>query len=110
MHAQLAIGRLSIGKCATLACLWEVTAPKPGNVYRGADFEDLTFADFLTSAVVVGPIVDQCPQLGVGRTVLSAVQATRRTVGTNTNLGTLLLLAPLAAVGYGKALAKAPAF
>src|SRR5262249_37387715 len=34
----------------------------------------------------------------VGQTVLMAVEATRRAVATNTNLGTLLLLAPLARV------------
>ena len=89
---------IPIGACATLACLWEVTAPKPGNVYRGADFEDLTYADFLTSAAVVGPILERSPDEGVGATVLAAVEATRAAVGTNTNLGMLLLLAPLAAV------------
>ena len=87
-----------LGVCATLACVWEVTAPKPGNVYRGADFEDTSYADFITSAVVVGPILAQTAALGVGPTVLAAVRATQRAVGTNTNLGTLLLLAPLAAV------------
>jgi triphosphoribosyl-dephospho-CoA synthase len=35
---------------------------------------------------------------GVGGTVLAAVKATRALVRTNTNLGTILLLAPLAAV------------
>ena len=89
---------IPVGACATLACLWEVTTPKPGNVYRGADFEDLTYADFLTSAAVVGPILERTPDQGVGATVLEAVEATRAAVGTNTNLGTLLLLAPLAAV------------
>ncbi|MCH7753199.1 MAG: triphosphoribosyl-dephospho-CoA synthase, partial [Planctomycetes bacterium] len=89
---------IPVGACATLACLWEVTAPKPGNVYRGADFEDLTYADFLTSAAVVGPILERSPDEGVGATVLAAVEATRAAVGTNTNLGMLLLLAPLAAV------------
>ena len=47
--------RCTLGACATLACLWEATAPKPGNVYRGADFDDLTYADFLTSAAVDRP-------------------------------------------------------
>ena len=89
---------IPIGTCATLACLWEATAPKPGNVYRGADFEDLTYADFLTSAAVVGPILEQAASAGVGPTVLAAVEATRAAVATNTNLGMLLLLAPLAAV------------
>ena len=60
-----------------------------------------------TSAVVVGPIVDRdVRKLGVGPTVLEAVRATRRAVGTNTNLGTLLLLAPLAAVPDGVRIAK----
>lgn len=86
------------GTCATLACLWEATAPKPGNVYRGADFEDLSYVDFLTSAAVIGPVLQQAPALGVGASVLDAVQRTREAVATNTNLGMLLLLAPLAAV------------
>ena len=34
---------LSIGQCASLACLLEATAPKVGNVHRGTDFENLTF-------------------------------------------------------------------
>lgn len=90
--------QLSIGTCATLACLLEVTAPKVGNVHRSADFEDLTFTDFTVSAALVGPILEQVRELGVGKTILEAVTATQRTVGTNTNLGILLLIAPLAAV------------
>jgi len=89
---------ISVGACATLACLWEATAPKPGNVYRGADFEDLTYADFLTSAAVVGPILERTAAAGVGAAVHAAIDATRTAVGTNTNLGMVLLLAPLAAV------------
>lgn len=89
---------IPVGACATLACLWEATAPKPGNVYRGADFEDLTYTDFLTSAAVVGPILERTLDEGVGATVLAAVEATHAAVGTNTNLGMLLLFAPLAAV------------
>lgn len=87
---------LGLGACATLACLWEATAPKPGNVYRGADFADMTYADFLTSAAVIGPVLDDCESLGLGGTVLTAVSATKNAVNTNTNLGTVLLLAPLA--------------
>lgn len=98
---QLAAPPLTLGGCATLACIWEATAAKPGNVYRGADFDDLTYADFLTSATVIGPIVDRTPDQGVGPTVLTAVAATRAAVATNTNLGMLLLIAPLAAVDGG---------
>jgi triphosphoribosyl-dephospho-CoA synthase len=89
---------MPIGTAATLAVIQEVTAPKPGNVHRGADFEDVTYLDFIQSAVVIGPIVERVADLGVGATVLVAVRATQNAVGTNTNLGTLLLIVPLAAV------------
>jgi triphosphoribosyl-dephospho-CoA synthase len=41
-----------------MACLLEATAPKVGNVHRGADFPDLTFTDFAVSAVCIGPALD----------------------------------------------------
>jgi triphosphoribosyl-dephospho-CoA synthase len=105
---------MSIAAAATLACIDEATAPKPGNVHRGADFEDLTYVDLVHSAVIVGPILGRAAEVGVGRAVLDAVIETRDCVGTNTNLGTLLLLAPLAAVrpdvtiadGIGRVLAE----
>lgn len=90
--------RLSVGQAATLAIIREVTAPKPGNVHRAADFEDVTYLDFVQSAVIVGPILKRVPQLGIGCAVMEAVRATRDAVQTNTNLGSLLLIAPLAAV------------
>ncbi len=86
------------GTCATLACILEATAPKPGNVYRGADFEDLTYPDLVISAAVSGPIFDRGGEFTVGQLVLEAARATRRAVATNANLGTVLLLAPLAKV------------
>ncbi len=97
---------LSIGQCATLACVLEATAPKPGNVHRGADFEDLTYGDLLTAAVAIGPAMEPAgaPNF-VGAVVLQAVRATRAVISTNANLGTILLLAPLAAVPRDESLA-----
>jgi triphosphoribosyl-dephospho-CoA synthase len=89
---------LSIGQCATLACLLEATAPKVGNVHRGADFENLTFTDFAVSAVAIGPAIESARANGVGPSILEAIKATRQFVHTNTNLGMALLIAPLAAV------------
>jgi triphosphoribosyl-dephospho-CoA synthase len=89
---------LSTGAAATSACLYEATAQKPGNVHPGAGFDDVTYADFVISALAIGPIVERSAARGVGQTVLDAVRATRAAVGTNTNLGTLLLIAPLAVV------------
>lgn len=89
---------LSIGLYAQLACFWEATARKPGNVDPYHDFADLKFVDFLLSAAAIGPVLEQAERQSVGETVLQGIQATRRVVTTNTNLGMVLLLAPLAAV------------
>ncbi len=97
-HSQPDGARLSIGQCASLACILEATAPKPGNVHRGADFEDASYPDFVIAAAVIGPIVDGAPTRPVGQMVLQAIEATHSAVATNTNLGTVLLLAPLAKV------------
>ncbi|QEG34398.1 triphosphoribosyl-dephospho-CoA synthase [Bythopirellula goksoeyrii] len=86
-----------LAACATLACIWEATAPKPGNVYRGADFEDVTYADFLTSAAVIGQPIASAGKVGAGQAILDCISAIHASVGTNTYLGTVLLLAPLAA-------------
>lgn len=96
---------LTLGACATLACIWEATAAKPGNVYRNADFDDSSYADFLTSAAVIGPALEATAPHGVGAAVLACVEATHAAVGTNTYLGTVLLLAPLAAVPHAQRIA-----
>lgn len=89
---------LDVGQCATLACLLEVIVPKPGNVHRGADFADLTFADFAAAAVAIGPAMQRAASgAPVGQSVYNAVAATRRFTATNVNLGIVLLFAPLAA-------------
>jgi len=90
--------RLTPGGLAQVACLLEATARKPGNVHRYKDFPDTHYLDFALSAVAVGPALDRAAADGVGATVLAAVRATRAVVATNTNLGIILLLAPLAAV------------
>jgi triphosphoribosyl-dephospho-CoA synthase len=96
---------LSVGQCAELACLLEVTARKPGNVHRGADFEDVRYVDFVVSAVAIAPALNQAEELGVGPTVRECIRRTRDLVGSNTNLGIVLLLAPLAAVPSDQRLA-----
>lgn len=88
---------LSIAQRATLACILEATAAKPGNVHRGADFEDVGYPDFLLSAVAIGPAIESAFARGVGSAALDAVCATQAMVGGNTNLGMILLFAPLAA-------------
>jgi len=80
------------------ACSWECCARKPGNVHPMASFQDLHFTDFLLGASSIAPILAQAGTLGIGQSILQAVQASRAMVGSNCNLGIILLLAPLAAV------------
>ena len=87
--------KLTLGQKVTLACMLEVSAPKPGNVHRGVDFDDLTFYDFIQSAVAIGSVFEQYKVLPLGQLVFAAVEATRSVVATNTNLGLILLMAPL---------------
>lgn len=96
---------MPLGQCAATACLLEVCAPKPGNVHRAADFEDMTLADFMVSAAAIAPVIQHAETQPVGRTVWDGVQATRRVTKANTNLGILILIAPLAAVARPQPLA-----
>jgi triphosphoribosyl-dephospho-CoA synthase len=89
---------LPVGLCAQLACIWEATARKPGNVHRYCDFKDTSYLDFLVSAAAIAPVMETAWSRPVGETILAAVQATRQVVRVNTNLGIILLLAPLATV------------
>ena len=76
------------------ACRHEIEALKPGNVHLFADGHHMSARQFLTSASVSsGPLTE--PGLPVGRRILEAVRATRLAVATNTNLGIILLCAPL---------------
>jgi triphosphoribosyl-dephospho-CoA synthase len=91
----------SPGRLAQLACLLEVWARKPGNVHRFRDLDGLGFVDFLASALAIGDSMDRAATDGVGTAIEGAIEATRRLVATNTNLGMVLLLGPLAAVSAG---------
>jgi triphosphoribosyl-dephospho-CoA synthase len=96
---------LCLGLYAEIACIWEVTARKPGNVHRERDFADVGMVDFLLSAAALGTTMDDAPHQPVGITVAAAVHATRHVTRTNTNLGIILLLSPLAAVPESQPLA-----
>ncbi len=93
----MADAALPVGLCAQVACVLEATARKPGNVHRFADFADTHYLDFLLSAAAIAPVMDRAVGRPVGETVLDAVRATQRVTRPNTNLGIVLLLAPLAA-------------
>jgi triphosphoribosyl-dephospho-CoA synthase len=85
-----------IAEAAQLACLLEASAFKPGNVAPGRHFSDARYEDFLASAVAIGVPLAGAGTHGVGETARRAVEATRRWTRSNTNLGIVLLLTPLA--------------
>jgi triphosphoribosyl-dephospho-CoA synthase len=78
------------------ACLAELDAPKPGNVHIFADGHRMTAAEFIASADAAAPHLS-ASGARVGARILGAVEATSEAVGANTNLGIILLCAPLAA-------------
>jgi triphosphoribosyl-dephospho-CoA synthase len=87
---------VEIAWAAQMACLYEAAVDKPGNVSPAAPFPDARFEDFAASAVALGPAFTSAGEVTVGETVAAAAAATRRLVASNTNLGIVLLLAPLA--------------
>jgi triphosphoribosyl-dephospho-CoA synthase len=85
-----------VAAAGQLACLLEVSAPKPGNVSPERHFHDTRYEDFLASAVAIGPALTGAAQQPLGTTIRRAVEDTLRWTRSNTNLGIVLLLAPLA--------------
>ena len=86
----------SIGAAFKWACLAELDAPKPGNVHVFAAGHRMTADAFVASAeAAAGPL--SAAGVRVGERIQGAVDATLAAVGVNTNLGIILLCAPLAA-------------
>ena len=85
-----------VAAAAQLACLLEASAPKPGNVSPGRHFADTRYEDFLASAAAIGGPLAGAGTRSVGATVRLAIEATRIWTRSNTNLGIVLLLTPLA--------------
>lgn len=77
------------------ACCEELRAAKPGNVHAYAGGHGMGVQDFQISAEVSAPFL--CERgTPLGQRIRNAVAATREAVGQNTNLGIILLCAPLA--------------
>jgi triphosphoribosyl-dephospho-CoA synthase len=95
-HIGVAHASWSIAGRAHLACVLEATAPKPGNVSPGRPFADMRYEDFLLSAQAIAQPLEGAGRWPLGETILRAVEATASRTRANTNLGIVLLLAPLA--------------
>ena len=90
------------------ACLAELDALKPGNVHRFAPGHRMEVKDFIRSAEVSAASI-AASGARVGTRVRAAVEATLEAVGQNTNLGIILLTAPLAAAAEVARAALRPA-
>jgi triphosphoribosyl-dephospho-CoA synthase len=95
MTAAARLRRVDVGAAYRDACALELRALKPGNVHRWADGHGMTLADFERSAEASAAAL-AAPGLGLGERIYRAVAETQAAVGCNTNLGIVLLCAPLA--------------
>ena len=77
------------------ACIDELEAPKPGNVSFLSEGHGMTAADFVASARCAADVLGTLG-LSLGERVLGSIEATHAETGCNTNLGIVLLCAPLA--------------
>lgn len=89
-----------IAQNAQLSMLLELSSsPKPGNIDRCHDFGDMSFQQFVISAVSAYPVFRRAAlgEVGVGALILEAVKAWREWgLSGNTHFGSLTLLIPLA--------------
>lgn len=93
-----------IAKMAQIASALEVSGyPKPGNVHRTRDYEDMVFEDFIISGIVIGDAVrEACSEVDIenpllGKYILQAVAETDKWINNNTNLGIVMMITPIAA-------------
>jgi triphosphoribosyl-dephospho-CoA synthase len=76
------------------ACEAELQAFKPGNVSVHSEGHGMTVEDFRLSARASAPPLCD-PALSLGEKIFHAIAETRNAVGCNTNLGIVLLSAPM---------------
>lgn len=87
---------MSIGDRVRIAIETECSSVKAGNVHPLASFHDLTHRHFMVAAQAIGTAFDEHVEESVGQIVLQSVKSMMASAGTNTSLGTILLMAPLA--------------
>jgi len=83
-----------LNKLYQQACDIELHAFKPGNVSIYSEGHGMTVKDFQLSAITSGLPLSN-PHYSLGEKIYYAVKTTRDAVGCNTNLGIILLCAPM---------------
>lgn len=101
--------RFELLKAFVLGPILEATVPKPGNVNRYRDFDDLTLYNFLfADTAVIGVYYEAIKtaellkkgvlsfsEAGIGELIKRAVQASREAQDANPNFGVITLSVPL---------------
>lgn len=93
--ARFCLAPSVVAEALRIASIADVQAFKPGNVSLRSPGHGMCAEDFLVSAEAVARVI-AAPGLRVGERILRAIRATREVVACNTNLGIVLLCAPLA--------------
>lgn len=93
------LDRNDISRAVQLASLLEVSAPKPGNVNRYHDMEDLSFEQFLGASISIGPTCKKSYEKrgeNIGKLIKEAVSETNKwQTGRNPNFGIITLAIPI---------------
>jgi triphosphoribosyl-dephospho-CoA synthase len=95
-----ALAPSEVAEAFRAACLAELSALKPGNVHVFAAGHGMETAQFEAAAAAAAPAIAR-GGASVGARVLAAVEASLAVAGCNTNLGIILLCAPLAVAAEG---------
>ncbi len=90
----MSLNNTQLAQAYQLACIAELEALKPGNVHIFSDGHGMQVKEFIASAQVSAEIIAQ-PNLVLGERVFYSVEATWNAVKCNTNLGIILLCAPI---------------
>lgn len=94
LEHDIALAPEDVATVVRQTCIAEIAAFKPGNVSVYSDGHGMQARDFVVSAEAAAAPLARAG-LGVGQRIFAAVKATRAALECNTNLGIVLLAAPL---------------
>ena len=86
-----------IKKNIRFVCDIEMESLKPGNVHKYSKSHDMTTKDFFRSSLIVSKYLSQ-NNLSLGKKIINTVMQIQKKIKKNTNLGIILMLAPIVVV------------
>lgn len=95
------IDQPALQKLFEKACMLDIRSLKPGNVNTNSPSKNLNYLDFLKSIEACSDIITQ-PNILLEDRIFESIKSTINIVGTNTNLGIILLCAPIIQAYYSQ--------